>query len=264
MLAHLHVGVRPEGLDQTSDPIMHLERTMSKSRRPTGGPLATFGGLAVAALLLSAGAWSPAVAGCNATAAPNVDWSGCQKVAKYLQDMDLTGANFERANLSRTNLKAAKLLRAQFHKANITRTILREADLSGADLSGTLGMRVYMDRARLIKANLNKAEFYRADLTAADLSNSELSGAQLGRSVLVGANLDGATATYVNLARADLREASLAGTMLRHAYLFRTRLEGVDLSTVKGLTQEQILISCGDDKTKLPQGLTRPDNWPCD
>ena len=37
----------------------------------------------------------------------------------------------------------------------------------------------------------------------------------------------------------------------------------VDLSEVTGLTQMQLDMTCGDDKTKLPAGLTVPARWPC-
>ena len=70
-------------------------------------------------------------------------------------------------------------------------------------------------------------------------------------------------AKYANLARTDLRGASLKGTDLTQAYFFRTRVEGVDLSQTKGLTQDQIALTCGDDKTKLPTGLNSPPSWPC-
>jgi hypothetical protein len=45
--------------------------------------------------------------------------------------------------------------------------------------------------------------------------------------------------------------------------MLRTRFEGADLSQAMGLIQQQIAISCGDDKTKLPNDLQRPAAWPC-
>ncbi|MEM7749423.1 MAG: pentapeptide repeat-containing protein, partial [Pseudomonadota bacterium] len=108
----------------------------------------------------------PAQAGCSSTAAAGVDWSGCRKIAKYLQDKDLSGGNFERTNLSRTNMKNAKLMKARLKRADISKTILRQADLSGADLEKAVGMRAYMDGAKLKSANLTKIELYRAQLKA--------------------------------------------------------------------------------------------------
>ena len=104
----------------------------------------------------------PAQAGCSSTASAGVDWSGCRKIAKYLQDKDLSGGNFERTNLSRTNMKNAKLMKARLKRADISKTILRQADLSGADLRGAdlRGARIRSgDRllVKLIGANLSGA-----------------------------------------------------------------------------------------------------------
>lgn len=204
-----------------------------------------------------------ALAGCNSSAGAGVDWSGCRKMNKYLQETDLSGANFERTNLSRSNLKASKLVKAKMHKADLSKTVLRDAILTEADLSGVVGMRAYMDRAQLKSADLTKAELFRANLNSADLSGANLTGTQLGRAILSGAKLDNATANFANLARADLRGASLDGTDFTQAYFYRTKLEGVDLSRTKGLKREQLELSCGNDETKLPPGVDRPVSWPC-
>jgi hypothetical protein len=47
------------------------------------------------------------------------------------------------------------------------------------------------------------------------------------------------------------------------AYTYRTRFEATDLSQVTGLTQEQLEAACGDDETRLPEGLAVPAGWPC-
>ena len=88
-------------------------------------------GLAVCGL-----AWSPAQAACYNGPAPGVDWSGCMKRHKYLADGDLTGANFERTNLSLSNLQGATLIGANLIKSDLTKTILRGANLSRANLTG--------------------------------------------------------------------------------------------------------------------------------
>jgi hypothetical protein len=50
---------------------------------------------------------------------------------------------------------------------------------------------------------------------------------------------------------------------MQRAYLYWARFEGTDLSQVKDLTQDQLNITCGDQTTKLPQGLMAPKHWPC-
>lgn len=70
---------------------------------------------------------------------------------------------------------------------------------------------------------------------------------------------------YANLARADFRDANLSGDInMAFAYLFLTRFEGQDLSTVTGIEQSQLDLSCGDSTTILPAGLSPSADWPCD
>jgi uncharacterized protein YjbI with pentapeptide repeats len=67
-----------------------------------------------------------------------------------------------------------------------------------------------------------------------------------------------------NLSRADFREATFAKPVdFDRAFMFLARLEGVDLTAATGLTQWQVDMACGDDKTVLPAGLTKPKAWPC-
>ena len=107
-------------------------------------------------------------AGCGSSPGPGTDWSGCRKMSKVLQDYDLTGAKFVRADLSRSNFQKATLVDADFTKSNLSYTILRRANLANAKLSGAFGTRTYMREASLKGADLSKAEFFRAKLTAAD------------------------------------------------------------------------------------------------
>ena len=39
--------------------------------------------------------------------------------------------------------------------------------------------------------------------------------------------------------------------------------EGVNLAAATGLSQWQLDMACGDDKTVLPPGLKKPAPWPC-
>ena len=41
----------------------------------------------------------------------------------------------------------------------------------------------------------------------------------------------------------------------------QSHLEGASLRDASGLTQEQLDVACGDDRTQLPDGLTRPNGW---
>jgi uncharacterized protein YjbI with pentapeptide repeats len=99
--------------------------------------------------------------------------------------------------------------------ADLSNTCVKDHDLHGADFSGA-------------DASLMCMSF--ADFTGVRFRNTELSGANLAGAKLDGADLTGAKTSIT----------SFLGTDLRH---------------VKGLTQKQLDVACGDAATKLPPGL---------
>lgn len=86
----------------------------------------------------------------------------------------------------------------------------------------------------------------RADLIGAELRGADLVGRDLRGAYLIGADLRGA----------DLRRADLIGADLRGA-----RLDGADLRDSLFLTQQQVNAARGDDATRLPPALRRPEHW---
>jgi uncharacterized protein YjbI with pentapeptide repeats len=108
-----------------------------------------------------------------------------------------------------------------------------------------------------------------------DCPNCQLAGANLLNLCvkardLHNANFDGANATLMCMSFADFRGASFRGTILDAANLASAKLEGADLTgarthitsflgtdltRVKGLTQSQLDVACGDAKTKVPAGM---------
>jgi Pentapeptide repeats (8 copies) len=69
------------------------------------------------------------------------------------------------------------------------------------------------------------------------------------------------------LQRADLRGAQLQGAILfkaqlQGADLGGAQLQSADLTAVENLTQDQIDVTCTDEHTELPKGLTRPAPCP--
>ena len=134
----------------------------------------------------------------------------------------------------------------------------RDQPKPGVDLSMSDMADANLTGAVLVQANLAVARQRGANLEGADLTKAEL-----GRAVFKGANLDGVSLRHAYIARANFSGVNLAGVNLGGAYMLRTRFEGADLSQAEGLIQKQIEIACGDDKTKLPDGLQRPAAWPC-
>jgi hypothetical protein len=112
-----------------------------------------------------------------------------------LQDINLEGANFRGADLSRMNLLRVSLEGADLREADLRRANLREANLNCADLRGSQLYRANLNRAVLTNANLEGANLYRAYLSRADLRNTNFQGADLGLSTIVSSNLEGVRLT---------------------------------------------------------------------
>jgi Pentapeptide repeats (8 copies) len=72
----------------------------------------------------------------------------------------------------------------------------------------------------------------------------------------MGAHLEGAYLAGVRLERVTLMGACLERTNLMGAHL-----EGAYLRTTIGLTQEQLNMASGDERTVPPEGLTWPMQW---
>jgi hypothetical protein len=155
----------------------------------------------------------------------------------------------QRSGVPRGDLSGAHLAGAQLDMANLSGARLARVDLSGASLAG---------------ANLSGAQLGGVDLSRAWLEKTDLAGARLGGADLSGALADGADLSDARLGGANLSRAWLGGATLSGARLTVTRLAGADLRKAKGITQKQVNAARGDGKTRLPDGLRRPDDWPAE
>jgi uncharacterized protein YjbI with pentapeptide repeats len=164
-----------------------------------------------------------------------------------LRTADLKGAQYEGAtdevaagervgqalnevNLSGTQLDNANLQSIQLHNARMNEALTYNASLEGAKLQRVSFMNALIVDTDLTGANLNGAEF-----DGAVLENTDLSGASL-----VGADIS----------------AYLAGTCFIHA-----DLRDADLEAASQFTNDQLQQAFGNQKTKLPENLRRPDAW---
>ncbi len=103
-----------------------------------------------------------------------------------------------------------------------------------------------------VKPDLSYAVMRAANLTLANLAH-----AQLREADLVLANLRGADLRHADLDGANLVGARLTGVDLSHA-----NIAAADLSTAEDLTEEQLRHTHGDGRTRLPEELRAPENWP--
>src|ERR1700761_4250945 len=108
------------------------------------------------------------------------------------------------------------------------------------------------------------------DCVGCDLRGADLSNTCVKEHDLHGADFTGADATLMCMSFANFTDVSFRDTELSGANLAGARMDGADLTgartsitsflgtdlrRVKGLTQAQLDVACGDDRTLLPAGL---------
>ena len=106
-------------------------------------------------------------------------------------------------------------------RANLFRANLEGMYLAGANLS-----KVDLRRARLGQAFLRSANLSEAYLLGADLSRTDLKHARLRKAILREANLSGVNLSHADLREAYLSEANLSHAVLVDVQLDRTLLTG--------------------------------------
>jgi uncharacterized protein YjbI with pentapeptide repeats len=227
-------------------------------------PLTASGALAAIAAILVLGAGPAAAADCKGGGGPNTDWQGCDKSMLMLGGSDLRGANLSGTDFTSTDLGGVDLAGANLEKATLTHASLAGAKAEKASFVHAEAYRtnfagISASGALFTSAELERADFSKAELTAADFSKAEL-----GRASFVGATITGTKFDLSNLSRVEFKDVVFKGPIsFDRAFLYLTRIEGLDLSAATGLAQWQVDLTCGDDQTKLPAGLTVPKTWPC-
>jgi uncharacterized protein YjbI with pentapeptide repeats len=129
--------------------------------------------------------------------------------------------------------------------------LLAAAPAMASDYAGNRGA----DPAAVARIHAAIVDCPGCKLMGADLSNTCVKEHDLR-----GANFDGANATLMCMSFADFRGASFRGTELSGANMAGAKMSitsflGTDLRRVKGLTQKQLDMACGDAATLVPPGL---------
>ena len=124
------------------------------------------------------------------------------------------------------------------------------------------------DKVDLSNAYLRNGDLSRAWLYKADMSDILVEDSVLARSIFESANMVSADFSECDFNRADFSDADLRKATFRgkcnfqNAVLHGAKLYAANLDGVINLTQEQIDVAQGDEKTVLPSGVRRPPNWP--
>jgi uncharacterized protein YjbI with pentapeptide repeats len=146
-----------------------------------------------------------------------------------LNDADLSAGHFENAMFYYSRLEDTSFASAKLDGAGLSFCDATRAAFTGCQARG----------AHFVNARYVNGWFLHADLTGADFYGCDLSGSDFGRRY---SELGDPPFPPAILTNARFTKAKLAGTILR----------GVDLSTVTGLTREQLSEAIIDENTKLP------------
>ena len=112
----------------------------------------------------------------------NANLRCAELISLTLNDINLSYALLNLANLSQTNLS----------KADLTAAEMTQANLSDCNLSESILLRANLQNVDLSRANLRGANLNYACLNNANLTETDLRGAKLSHADLKSANLDGA------------------------------------------------------------------------
>jgi uncharacterized protein YjbI with pentapeptide repeats len=201
---------------------------------------------------------------CRSAPAPGIDWQNCDKKLLMLGSSDLAAAKLAGADFTATDLRNALLHGAGLEKARLVRAMLSGASANKTNFARVEAYRTDFSGMKATEASFESAELQRSNFRDAKLNKANFTKADLGRSDFQGADIGGSRFALANLSRADFRGAVFSAPVdFGRAFFFLARLEDADLSAATGLSQWQLDQACGNDGTKLPDGLTKPKNWPC-
>jgi uncharacterized protein YjbI with pentapeptide repeats len=128
---------------------------------------------------------------------------------------------------------------------NLADTYLRGTSMSKADLRGVL----------LARSHVANADFEDVDFSPLQTTR------EIVHANLTETNWHGTSLKRAKLCKADFRGSKLIATAFDEADVTGTDFSGVDLSEVKGLTQDQVNSAKGNNATKLPPGMAEPSRW---
>jgi uncharacterized protein YjbI with pentapeptide repeats/energy-coupling factor transporter ATP-binding protein EcfA2 len=161
-------------------------------------------------------------------------WAEMQLFNVRLRDADLSRADLRDAKLDHALAANANFSRARLNGASLALFVGAKADFSGADLTGVRGGYADFQCAKFAGAKLDGADLSGVRFVGADLSGASLQGATLNHADFQEAKLKGVDFTGADLSKANfsdqvLRDSCLTGACLAKTTLCRADLEGMQL-----------------------------------
>lgn len=147
-----------------------------------------------------------------------------------LSELNLSGADFSGAVLTKTDLTAALLNGVRFDDALLSEVIFNRANLSESSFRRVSASGSEFNEAHLQKANLRDADFTGAMFSGADLSQAILSGAICSGANFSGVRAERLVADKAEFADVNLTKANLVDARLTHIGFVGASLKGSDLS----------------------------------
>lgn len=133
---------------------------------------------------------------------------------------------------------------------------LSYSNLQGSDCSNS-----YLNNAIFFGSNLEQTNFEKAKLKGANFGNACLNKATLGNTELQEAHFGYAELHTANFAGSNLQGAFFGQAQLKDTIFRDAELQGAELRPAKNIIQEEIEQAYGDESTRLPNNLQRPEHW---
>jgi hypothetical protein len=156
-----------------------------------------------------------------------------------LRPLDLYQSGLSGADFQSGYFKSVSLYYSRLDNAIFTGAMIDLAGLSFCKARGAAFNYCSARGANFVHAQYDDGWFIGTDLTGADFFGCDLSGSDLGR-------------RDAEKGHPAAPAALLHGARLTNAVLTGTNLRGVDLTTVRGLTRDQLEKAVTDKYTKLP------------
>ncbi|HYJ36460.1 MAG TPA: pentapeptide repeat-containing protein [Rhizomicrobium sp.] len=115
--------------------------------------------------------------------------------------------------------------------------------------------RIHGGIVNCVGCDLKGADLANTCVKEHDLHGADFTGANASLMCMSFANFTGVSFKDADLAGANMAGAKMKGADLTGAKTSITSFLGTDLRHVKGLTQAQLDVACGNARTKLPPGL---------